>query len=96
MSNFDAGNKIFEWIGKKVDLTLKKGGFEGVKITEVLRNKITLKPSTVYFVTNDGKKGFVNFEDIRYCLEAGDPMEEVNNPESLNREIMGVKTYNRG
>lgn len=92
MSNFEAGNKIFEWIGKKVDLTLKKGGFEGVKITEVLRNKLTLKPSLVYFITEDGKKGFVNYEDIRYCLEADNSMEDPINPEILGSTI-GVKTY---
>lgn len=87
MSN-PAHNEIFKFINRKVDIKCKKETFENVKIIEILRNTSTLKPAVIYVRLEDGRKGAINYEDVRNFFEAiPNNIEPVLNPEMIREEL---------
>lgn len=83
MSNYEASRRVLRFIGKVVDIKLKKGRLDNLMIDDVFINAYK-KPSIIYFTTQGGRgeSGFVNFEEISHCKERAVELEApINVPE---------------
>lgn len=96
--NTDAGSKIFDYIGKRVNLECKNVTYENVEITNVLRNKLTLRPIIIYFNPGEDEvDSAVNFADLRSIkpVKEGEDTEKVEESSSIPELMIPkpVKNY---
>lgn len=83
-----AATRIFDYIGKKVDVKMKRETFEKAKILDVLRNDKTKKPAMIFLRLDDGRECMVNPEVIHYVIESiDDGPEPLMNPEDIKGEL---------
>lgn len=83
-----AATMIFDYIGKKVDVKLKRETFEKAKILNVLRNGKTMKPIMIFLRLDDGRECVVNSEVVHYIIESvDDGPEPLIDPDDIKGEL---------